>query len=275
MQKELSSGYSMPVIGLGTWTLKDRTKLLNALECAYNAGYRHVDTAAIYENESVVGEFLRTKDRKSIFVTTKLWNTDHERVQEACEESLQRLGVDYLDLYLIHWPVFFGSTFDVHKVWTAMEELVYAGKVRSIGVSNFGVKNLKKILSFCRIKPAVDQVELHPYLPQHDIRQLCTENNIVVISYSSLGSSGENISLRNDPVVRRIAAAHSATPEKVLLSYCVCIGCCVIPRSCSEAHIIDNFSLVELSEDDLKELEGIQTRFRYVEIDSFGPNRFD
>lgn len=287
MKRKLISGYEIPVVGLGTWTMNDREVLLNALEYAYEAGYRHIDTAAVYGNESIIGEFLRTKDRCSMFITTKLWNTDHNRVEEACKESMQRLGVDYLDLYLIHWPVSFGSAFDLKKVWRDMEKLVYTRKVRSIGVSNFGLMNLEKLLGLCKIRPAVNQIELHPYLPQHEIRNFCAENNIVVISYSSLGSNAtgtsfkgnpvitEGISLRDDPVITKIAKTRSATAEKVLLSYCVRIGCCIIPRSRSKAHIIDNLSLIDLSEEELREIENIKTRIRYVQAKSFGPNRFE
>lgn len=275
MEYRLNSGYKIPAVGLGTWELTDRDELLNALECAYEAGYRHIDTAFIYRNEGIIGEFLKTKRRGDLFITTKLWNTDHGRVKEACAESMERLGVEYLDLYLIHWPVSQGSEFNLRKVWSDMEELVYSKKVRSIGVANFGLINLNRLLEFCRIKPAANQVELHPYLPQDKIRDFCTRNDIRVISYSSLGSSVKENSVKDDPVIAQVAREHSVAPTKVLLSYCVKIGCCIIPRSRTKAHIADNFNLVELSDDDLKTIQRIKKEVRYVEAESFGPHRFD
>jgi len=271
----LNSGFEIPAVGFGTWEMEKREELLNALECVYQAGCRHIDTAAIYGNEGVIGEFLRTKDRSTIFLTTKLWNADHDRVREACAECMKRLGVDYIDLYLVHWPVKKGGMFDVKKVWTQMEDLVYEKKVRSIGVANFGLINLNKVLSFCRIKPAVDQVELHPYLPQDEIREFCTGNSIRVISYSSLGSTVKKDSVKDDPTIAGIAKKYSVTPTKILLSFCVKVGCCVIPRSCSKEHIADNMQIIDLTDEDVKTIRGIKKRVRFIEIEEFGQHRFD
>jgi len=275
MEYELNSKFKIPAVGLGTWQLTDREVALRALEAAYKAGYRLIDTASAYHNEEVIGEFLKGKNREEIFVTTKLWTTDHGRVQEACAESMARLGVDYLDLYLVHWPVNTVAEFKLEPLWRDMEMLVEAGKVRSIGVANFGIKNLTKLLGFCKIKPAMNQVELHPYLPQEEIRGFCAEHGIRITSYSSLGSIATEQSVKDEPVVREIAKKHSVAPTTVLLSFCVGLGCCVIPRSRSPEHIEDNFKIIKLTADDMAAIKGIKTRHRYCHHEAFGPHCFD
>ncbi len=273
---KLNSGYEMPMMGFGTWLMDNQEELAKALEYTYDAGYRHIDTAMAYNNETIVGDFLKTKNRSEIFITTKLWNTDHHRVKEACEESLKKLGLDFIDLYLIHWPVAQGSQFDAEKVWQQMEELVAANKVRSIGVSNFGVKNLTKVLQTCKIKPAVNQIELHVHWPQSELRQFCSKHGIVVGSYSSLSSSliDPTKTVRNDPDVMKLAKSKGVPPSVILLSFCVTLGCPVIPRSRSKHHIEENFNLIDLSDADMDLLHNIKTRVRYVDP-PFGPGRFD
>ncbi|KAI5169278.1 glycerol 2-dehydrogenase (NADP+) [Pancytospora epiphaga] len=271
----LNSGFKIPAVGLGTWQLTEKESTLQALNAAYDAGYRAIDTATAYHNEQIIGEFLKNKKREEIFITTKLWVTDHDRVREACCESIDRLGVEYLDLYLIHWPVNTKSEFDLEKLWCEMESLVETGKVRSIGVANFGVKNLSKLLKFCKIKPAMNQIELHPYLPQDEILEFCKKHGIQVTSYSSLGSSGTEKSVKNEPVIIDIAKKYSVTPSTVLLSFCLSLGCCVIPRSKSPEHIRSNYKTVELSPEDMSAIKAIKTRHRYTNHKAFGPNCFD
>lgn len=278
-QVKLNSGCEMPMVGLGTWQLENKEELLNALEEAYKLGYRHIDTAKAYGNEEVIGEFLKKHDRKEFFITSKLWNSDHEHVLDGINSSLQKLGIDYLDLYLIHWPVNFNGPFNLENVWRQMEELVPQKKARSIGVSNFGVKNMTKLLSFCKIKPAVLQVELHPYLPQHEIRDLCNKNSIQVISYSSLGSSGgdHDVILTKDPVIVEIAQKHTCPVQTVILGFLISENIIVIPRSKSKEHLKTNMDAanLNLSDDEKKRIREIKTRHRYVEIEEFGEHRFD
>ncbi|CAG2100815.1 unnamed protein product [Medioppia subpectinata] len=191
MNCKLNNSLEMPVIGLGTWQLTDKKVLTKAINTAIDSNYRHIDTAAIYNNEDTIGEILEdlfennVVKREELFITSKLWNSDHEDVRNACETSLKKLKLDYLDLYLIHWPVSSIGEFNLKDVWTAMESLVIERKVKSIGVANFGIKNLTHLLSFCTIKPVVNQIEFHPYLPQREIRSFCSKHDILCNYYEA------------------------------------------------------------------------------------------
>lgn len=272
---ELNNGYKIPQVGLGTWKLEGET-LTKALNYAYDIGYRHFDTAAFYQNESTIGDFIRTKNREEIFITTKLWNDCHDDVLGAVNESLKKLKTKYVDLYLVHWPVNLNGKFNLEKVWRQMENLVKIGKARSIGVSNFGVKNLEKLLSFCEIKPVMNQIELHPYLPQNEIRNLCKEHCIKITSYSSFGSSFESeVSLMDDPVLKEVAEKNNCSVRQVILGYLIKSGIVVIPRSKSYEHLKMNWEVVEIDDSDVKKIESIKTKFRFIDPVSFGKNRFD
>lgn len=273
---KLNNGKTMPMIGFGTWQLVDRDELIKALEHAYNAGYRHIDTAAKYENHTIIRDFIKTKPRQELFITSKLWNDDHNNPEEALDKALEELGCGYLDLYLIHFPVNSHGDFDLKKLWKKMESFVDKEKVKSIGVANFGKKNLTKILSFCKIKPVVNQFELHPYLPQNELVEFCKDNDIQVISYSTLGSTQEDKPLvREDPIILEIAKKYKTTTSQVLLSYAIKRGCCVIPRSRSESHIKENSEVLNLSDEDMGKINKISTRVRYVDVPEFGEERFD
>jgi len=265
----------IPKIGMGTWQLTDKKELLNSLESAYQIGYRHIDTAAIYGNEEIIGEFIRTKNREDLFITTKLWCTEHENVEAACNKSLGKLGIEQVDLYLVHWPVNFNGEFKLRAVWEQMEGLVNHGKARYIGVSNFGVKNLKKLLEFCTIRPAVNQIELHPYMPQKEVREFCRENGIQVTSYSCLGSSGENGGLREDPVVKELAKKYNTTACRVLIGYAAGVGCIVIPRSRSAVHLKENYNVLELTGKEIDKLDSLEKRKKCIDCKEFGESRFD
>lgn len=295
----MNNGRKIPQIGLGTWELTDVPKLMQAIENAIEAGYRHIDTAMIYENEEVIGSTLqrifkgKRISRGDLFVTSKLWNSDHGRADIAVRKTLADLQLDYLDLYLIHWPVTFrcegGKTvrnekgepvlepFDLKTLWTKMEEFVDQGLVRSIGVSNFGIENLKYILSFCRIKPAMNQFEMHPYLKQRDLIKFCFDNAITVTSYSSLGSQvseGSKYQVRGDKDILEIANRNKISPSQVILSWIAEKGIAVIPRSSNKDHLRENFELKQLSEDDIKVIENINIECRYITVPTFGPDRF-
>lgn len=276
MYFNLNDGNRMPAIGMGTWQLTDREVLLKALEDAYEIGYRHIDTAAFYGNEQIIGEFLKKYKREEFFITTKLWNTDHDNVLAAANKSLENLGISHFDLYVVHWPVNLNGKFDVKKLWTQMESLVELKKAKSIGVSNFGIKNLTALLSICKIKPAVNQIELHPYLPQDEIRAFCKKKDILVISYSSLGSSsGGNKILRDDPTLNEIASARNITVAQLILSYLISEGIAVIPRSKSKDHLKSNLDLVDITNQEREKIKSIKIRERYVDPKEFGEHRFD
>lgn len=217
-------------------------EVANAVFHALKSGYRHIDCALVYGNESEVGQGLAKAfkegicKREDVFVTTKLWNTYHRKVAQGMDESLKSLGLDYVDLYLMHWPISMNPNgnhplFPKHpdgsrdldlefkhtETWKEMEKLVSAGKTKAIGCSNYSVKFLKELLPVATIKPAVDQVEIHPYLPQDDIVQFCKENGIVVTAYSPFGSS--NTPLFKDEDVVKIAEKYGVPPGTVLVSF--------------------------------------------------------
>lgn len=279
--RKLNNGHSIPTVGLGTWQLTDKKELIQALESAYKMGYKLIDTAMRYDNEEFIGEFLTNlskKDpnaRKSLFITTKLWISDVDRVEEACKTSLSKLKIDYIDLYLLHFPANSEGEFNLKRVWTQMESLVAKGLVKSIGVSNFGPVRLKELLEICTTKPVMNQVELHPYLPQNEIMEFCNKNSILVTSYSTLGSSNSESCVRNDKVIKEIAQELGITPSQVLLSYAVTRGCCVIPRSKSETHQRENMELTILNDKFMKKIaDNISKRVRYVAPDEFGEDVF-
>lgn len=277
MSTTLNNNEKIPQIGLGTWELADEKILLEALDVAYTAGYRHFDTARIYHNEEIIGKFIRRIPRESIFLTSKLWIDSLENVEKACDESLRKLQTDYLDLYLVHWPISCNCDFDIEKIWRQMENLVKINKVKSIGVCNFGIFNLGKLLKICKIKPAMLQVELHPYLPQKELTDFCKENKIAITSYSTLGSSrNSKVLVREDETIKRIAEKHNCTPSQVLLSDAISRGYVVIPRSGNKKHIIENLQIINIDNEDREIIDKIDFRCRYVDMEPhYGEDIFD
>jgi len=276
----LNNGKKMPIIGLGTYR-SDPNEVKAAVKTALKAGYRHIDCAYMYKNEKEVGQGIKEAiqegivKREDIFVTTKLWNTFHrpELVAKGIEESLNNLGLDYVDLYLIHWPtaqdpngpLFDGPIEDVPIIdtWRKMEELYKAGKAKSIGVSNFNIDRLKDLLEKAEIKPVMDQVENHPYLPQHKLVKFCHDNGLQVTAYCPLGRKTDPRVLE-DPIITEIAKKNNLTPAQVILSWNIQRNVIVIPKSVTPSRIEENLHTVELSKEDFDKINSITTRQRTI-----------
>ncbi|HKT54065.1 MAG TPA: aldo/keto reductase [Caulobacteraceae bacterium] len=252
----LNDARRMPQLGLGVWqTPADETA--SVVKSALEAGYRLVDTAAVYGNEVGVGEGLRTAGLSSddVFVTTKLWNESQgfERTQRAFEKSLRRLGLDQVDLYLIHWPA---PGQDLYlESWRALIQLQKEGLTKSIGVSNFAVEHLRRIIDETGVVPVVNQIELHPSFQQAPLRAFHAEHGIATESWSPLGRGAA----LSDPVLARIAAKHGRTPAQIVLRWHLDLGLVVIPKSVRPQRIAENFAVFDfhLDEADMTAIAGL------------------
>lgn len=263
---KLNNGVIMPQLGFGVWQVPD-TEATPAVAEALEAGYRSIDTAAAYGNEGGVGEAIAQSDvdRDDVFVTTKLWNTDHgyDSTLRAFDESLRKLKLDVLDLYLIHWPT---PARDLYvDTWKAIVGLQKEGRVRAIGVSNFQPAHLRRLIDETGVVPAVNQVELHPYLQQSDLRVFHAQHGIETEAWSPLGQGGE---LLNDPVVTEIAARHQRSAAQVVLRWHVQLGTIVIPKSVTPARIRENIAVFDFELSD-EEIAALSTLDRGGRI---GPN---
>lgn len=248
--KKLNNGVEMPVFGLGVYKSGDDT--YQAVRDALDAGYRHIDTAALYENEQAVGQAIKDSgiDRKDIFVTTKLWNDDMKNgtQHEAFEKSLKLLDMDYVDLYLIHWPV----SSALEESWKILEEIYRAGGARAIGVSNCHIPHLMRVMAVADIVPAVNQVECHPYLSQKPLRTFCNNLSIEFTAWSPLGRGR----VLDDAIIESIAARHGKTPAQVVLRWELQEEIIIIPKSIHKARIIENADIFdfELSKEEMDEM---------------------
>ncbi|KAG2420680.1 hypothetical protein HFD88_000294 [Aspergillus terreus] len=269
----LNTGAKIPAVGFGTWKAAPGDAAA-AVEAAFDAGYRHFDCAPLYGNEAEIGQvFKNTKvPREEYFVTTKLWSSDHRRVEEALNKSLRDLCLDYVDLYLMHWPVTldpdpsveYGKEnrkvhavgWDFRDTWREMEKLVGTGKVRAIGVANFSTVNLETLLSTATVVPAVNQTEIQPLLPQKKLNEYCKKKGIHQTAFGPLGGSGST--LHEHPVIVRIAKTHGCETGNVMLSWGIQKGWSVIPKSTNpkriRANIAQNF---ELSAGEMAEMDGL------------------
>ena len=257
----LNTGTHMPYLGLGVYQLRPGGETARAVLASLEAGYRLVDTAKLYRNEEDVGRAVRESGipRDEIFVTTKLWNTDHgyEAALRAFDRSLRALGLAYVDLYLIHWPVAGRRA----ETWTALESLYSDGRARAIGVSNYTVLHLTELLSEARVPPAVDQVEMNPFLPQRELQAFCREKGIRLEAYSPL-TKGRRL---DDPRLHAVAREHHKTPAQVLLRWCLEKDVVTIPKSARPERIRENAEIFDfaLSSEDMRDLdrldEGLHT----------------
>ncbi|EHL01242.1 NAD(P)-linked oxidoreductase [Glarea lozoyensis ATCC 20868] len=268
----LNTGAKIPALGLGTWQ-SGPNEVEKAVEIALRKGYRHIDTALAYGNEAEVGRGIKNSGvpREEIWLTTKLDNPWHKRVSEGIDSSLKSLGVDYVDLYLMHWP---SSTdpddlkkhypdWNFVKTWEEMQKIP-SSKARNIGVSNFGIKNLEILLNdpTCKAIPAVNQIELHPNNPSPKLVAYNSSKGIHSTGYSCLGSTGSP--LYKDPTLLSMAEAKGKTPQQVLLAWGLQKGWSVIPKSVNKERIEKNFELDgwDLTDEEVKKLDGLKDRFK-------------
>jgi len=255
----LNNGLQIPQLGFGVFQVPAE-ETQRVVSTALEAGYRSIDTAAAYQNEEGVGRAVASSGlpRDEVFVTTKLWNSDHGYVEalRAFDLSVRRLGLDIVDLYLVHWPV---PAVDRYvETWRALERLAADGRVRAIGVSNFTPEHLRRLLAETDVVPAVNQVELHPYFPQAVLRALHAEHGIATEAWSPLGQGGE---LLSEPTLTRIAKQHGVTPAQVVLRWHLQLGNIVIPKSVTPERIRENFDVFgfELSAADLAAIANVQS----------------
>ncbi len=293
----LNSGHKMPVIGLGTWK-SDPGRVAAAVEYALTeAGYKHLDCAAIYRNEAEVGQALNKVfsgnkvKREDVFITSKLWNNMHARgdVVTACKQTLKDLQLDYLDLYLMHWGIatprdigdepldkdgyIIMAPVSVRETWEAMEELVKLGLVKSIGVSNFMGPMLIDLLTYAKIKPAMNQIEMHPYNQQQKMLDFAKHINIALTGYSPLGSPGNVMARGNnepilvqDPVILEIAKKHNKTVYQILLRWAIERGTITIPKSTTPENLKANMQVFdfELPTEDMERIKKLDRHLRFV-----------
>lgn len=258
----LNNGLKMPQLGFGVWQVKE-DQAAEAVAVALKVGYTSIDTAMIYKNEKGVGKAIAESSipREELFITTKVWNSDHgfDRTLRAFEESLERVGLDYVDLYLIHWPT---PEFDQYvETYKALEKLYHGGRVKAIGVCNFEIEHLERILKECEVVPVLNQIECHPYLAQNEIKEFCAKHNIFVEAWSPLEQGGDVL---QDEVIKEIAQAHSKSPAQVVLRWHLQNNTIAIPKSVTPSRIEENFDVFdfELTSNEINQINELNRNRR-------------
>lgn len=263
----LHNGIDMPQFGLGVYKVEDGSVAVDTVKMALSVGYRSIDTAAFYDNEEGVGQALKESEipREDIFVTTKVWNTDqgYEETLAAFEQSRKKLGLDYIDLYLVHWPV---KDKYIHT-WKALEKLYQEGVIKAIGVSNFQIYHLENLFSHANEKPVLNQIELHPLLIQQRVRAFCSENDIAVEAWSPIARGN----LIENPILQSIAEKYGKTSTQVILRWHLQNDIIVIPKSVTPSRIKENADIFNfsLTNEDMEKINGLNENKR------FGPNPDD
>lgn len=266
--KQLANGIEMPRLGLGVWRVEDNDAT-NSVKWAIENGYQLIDTAAVYKNERGVGEGIRQSNtkREDLFITTKLWNADqgYDSAHQAFNDSLERLGLDYVDLYLIHWPV----EGKFNDSWKAMEEIYESGRAKAIGVSNFHQHHIEELMKTAKIKPMVDQIELHPTLTQVELREFLAKEDIAVEAWSPLGQG----KILQNPTLVEIAEKHDKSAAQVIIRWHLQSDSIVIPKSVHEERIKENFDVFnfELNDDEMKRIDALNINERL----GADPDNFD
>lgn len=297
---KLNNGLNIPFVGLGTYKEDKDEVLTAAIKSAIKSGYRHFDCSPIYYNENIIGKAIKESieeskgalKREEFFIVSKLWNTYHSknRVGECLERTLKSLDLDYLDLYLIHWPMGFkegdedmpmenGKAIpsDIHYIETyqAMEELVAQGKTKSIGISNFNIEQVKDVLKNCKIRPACNQIEINPVLPNNELVEYCLSENIAVVAYAPLGANDrpwlkteDPVPLKN-PAILELANKYKKSPAQVILRWLHQRNIIVIPKSANPERLAQNLNIFdfELTKEDISVFDNIKTRFRFYKFE--------
>ncbi|XP_021752976.1 NADP-dependent D-sorbitol-6-phosphate dehydrogenase-like [Chenopodium quinoa] len=302
MAIKLNNGFKMPIIGLGVWRM-EKNDVKDVILNAIKIGYRYFDCAAYYQNEAEVGEALAEAfqtglvKREDLFITTKLWNSEHGHVLESCKDSLKKLRLDYLDLYLVHLPlatkhtgvITFASVLDedgvldidttisLETTWHAVEDLVYAGLSRSIGISNYNIFQTRDCLAYSKVKPAVNQIEIHPYFQRDSLVKFCQKHGICVTAHTPLGGAATNTELfgtvccLDDPIIKGVAEKHKKTAAQIALRWGIQRNTVVIPKSSKLDRLKENFQALdfELTEEDMEEIKSMDRKYRTIQTEKF------
>jgi len=259
---KLNNGVLMPWFGLGVFQVPDDADAAKAIRTALDLGYRHIDTAALYRNERGVGQAVRASGlpRSEIFVTTKVWNDDirADRIEAAFEESMRKLGLDYLDLYLLHWPI----KWKHRSAWLTMEKLYRTGRIKAIGVSNYMIPHLEELLPTAEILPAVNQIEFHPYLQSKPLHQYCRARDIRLTAWSPLMQAGPVL---KDPVLTEIAKKHDKSVAQIVLRWDLQLGVITIPKSVHAQRIAENAALFDfvLTTEEMSAIDALDRNERH------------
>lgn len=249
MEVQLNNGVKMPKLGLGVYKAEEGSEVIRAVKKALEVGYRLIDTAAIYKNETGVGQAIKESNipREDLFITTKVWNSDqgYEQTLKAFETSLNKLQLDTIDLYLIHWPMPKNDKYI--ETYRALEKLYEDGRIRAIGVSNFKIPHLERVLKECSIKPAVNQVECHPFFSQDELKSFCRKHDIFIEAWSPIMRGGE---LLNHPIIQSLSEKHKKSAAQIILRWHLQNDVVAIPKSVTPSRIEENFHVFDFSLDD-------------------------